>query len=190
MNYFSFALSAVLLFAQPLFSVAQNATIDVQSSSVEWAAGKIVGGDHNGTIGINKGSIVFEDDQIKSGSVALDMTSMANTDLSPEYGAKLMGHLKSVDFFDVASHPMATLVINEASSFKKNKATVQASANIKGITKPLEFEVKRTGSAYEATIEIDRSQFDVRYGSNSFFDNLGDQAIRDIFVMTVHLEVK
>jgi polyisoprenoid-binding protein YceI len=60
------------------------------------------------------------------------MTSMANTDLSPEYGAKLMGHLKSVDFFDVASHPMATLVINEASKFKKNKATVKANATIKG----------------------------------------------------------
>ena len=59
MNYFSFALSAALLLAQPLFSVAQNATIDAESSTVEWAAGKIVGGDHNGTIGINKGSLAY-----------------------------------------------------------------------------------------------------------------------------------
>ncbi len=190
MKHYFFALTAALFLVQPNFSAAQKATIDAQSSTVEWAAGKIVGGDHNGTIGINKGSIVFEGDQIKSGSVALDMTSMANTDLSPEYGAKLMGHLKSPDFFDVASHPTATLVINEGSTFKKNKATVKANATIKGITKPLEFEVTRNGNAYEATIEIDRSQFDVRYGSNSFFNNLGDQAIRDIFVMTVHLEVK
>lgn len=85
---------------------------------------------------------------------------------------------------------MATLVINEASKFEKNKATVKANATIKGITKPLEFEVTRSGNAFEATLEIDRSQFDVRYGSNSFFDNLGDQAVRDIFVMEVHLEVK
>lgn len=190
MKHYSFALATAMFLSQSLFSLAQNATIDAESSTVEWAAGKIVGGDHNGTIAIQKGSLVLEDDQIKSGSVALDMTSMANKDLSPEYGAKLMGHLKSPDFFDVAAHPMATLVINEGSTFKKNKATVKASATIKGITRPLEFEVTREGSAYEATIEIDRSQFDVRYGSNSFFDNLGDQAIRDIFVMTVHLEVK
>ncbi|MDA8606284.1 YceI family protein [Flavobacteriales bacterium] len=190
MKHYSIALVAAFFLIQPFISVAQNSSINVQSSSVEWAAGKIVGGDHNGTIEINKGSLVLEDDRIVSGSVALDMTTMANSDLSPEYGAKLMGHLKSPDFFDVASHPMATLVINEASKFKKNKATIKANATIKGITKPLEFEVTRSGKAFDATIEIDRSQFDVRYGSNSFFDNLGDQAIRDIFVMTVHLEVK
>ena len=128
MKHYSIALVAAFFLIQPFISVAQNSSINVQSSSVEWAAGKIVGGDHNGTIEINKGSLVLEDDRIVSGSVALDMTTMANSDLSPEYGAKLMGHLKSPDFFDVASHPMATLVINEASKFKKNKATIKANA--------------------------------------------------------------
>jgi polyisoprenoid-binding protein YceI len=85
---------------------------------------------------------------------------------------------------------MATLVINEGSKFKMNKSTVKADATIKGITKSLEFEVVRNGNVYEATIEIDRSEFDVRYGSNSFFDNLGDQAIKDVFTMTVHLEIQ
>ena len=190
MNYFSFALSAAFFMVQPFFASSQSSAVNVQSSTVEWSAGKIIGGDHNGTITINKGNLVLEDGRIESGSVAIDMTSMANSDLDPQYGAKLMGHLKSSDFFDVESHPMATLVINEGSKFKMNKSTVKADATIKGITKSLEFEVVRIGNVYDATIEIDRSEFDVRYGSNSFFDNLGDQAIKDVFTMTVHLEIQ
>ena len=38
-----------------------------------------------------------------------------------------------------------------------------------------------------AEIELDRSEFDVKYGSGSFFDGLGDKLIYDDFNLTIEL---
>ena len=38
-------------------------------------------------------------------------------------------------------------------------------------------------------MEVDRSKYDVRFGSTSFFDSLGNKAIDDIFTLTVDLVV-
>ena len=38
-----------------------------------------------------------------------------------------------------------------------------------------------------AEITIDRTKHDIKYGSGSFFDNLGDNMINDDFVLTVNL---
>nr|MDA3843984.1 YceI family protein [Candidatus Kapabacteria bacterium] len=74
--------------------------------------------------------------------------------------------------------------------FKNGKATIKGKITIKGKTKNISFIVKRSGNKYKAKIEIDRSKFDVRYGSDSFFDNLGDKAIDDIFTLDVKLVLK
>ena len=51
----------------------------------------------------------------------------------------------------------------------------------------VKFLVKREGETFKATIEVDRSKYDVRYGSSSFFDNLGDKVIYDVFELEVEL---
>jgi len=38
------------------------------------------------------------------------------------------------------------------------------------------------------TLTIDRSKYDVRFGSNSFFDNLGDKAISNDITFVVTLK--
>jgi len=73
--------------------------------------------------------------------------------------------------------------------FVNNEATVDARLTIKNITHPITFKVKRDGMAYHAEIVVDRSKYDVRYGSGSFFDGLGDKMIYDEFTMTVYIRV-
>ena len=81
------------------------------------------------------------------------------------------------------------MVIAKASSFKNETSTVEANVSIKGITERVTFDVQRDGQALDAILVLDRSKFDVRYGSNSFFDNLGDNAISDEFILNIHLVV-
>jgi polyisoprenoid-binding protein YceI len=118
------------------------------------------------------------------------MTTMTNADLPEGMGNNLMGHLKSDDFFSVRTYPNASLVIASATPFVDGQSTAKATLTIKGVSKQVSFGVSRNGQAYDAELVIDRAQFDVRYGSGSFFDNLGDDAILDEMTFTVHLEAK
>jgi polyisoprenoid-binding protein YceI len=107
---------------------------------------------------------------------------------------RLTGHLKSDDFFGVEKYPTARLVVNESSSFDKGSATVKGDLTIKGITNPIEFKAayqkKDDGSWFFANIVVDRTKYNIRYGSGSFFDNLGDKTIYDEFKLKVSLLVK
>ena len=104
---------------------------------------------------------------------------------------KLVGHLKSDDFFGVETHPTATFVLKSAEKKSGNEYTVKGDLTIKGITKSIEFPatVKVSGNTLEASAEvvIDRSKFDVKYGSGSFFDGLGDKMIYDDFTLDISL---
>lgn len=188
----TFVLSA-LFFGAFIFaagsSAAQTSKVNTETSTITWEGGKLVGGTHNGGISLTEGYLTLRADQIAAGQFTIDMASMTNADLPADVGANLMGHLMSDDFFSVETYPTAQLVIERASAFKQNKASVSGQMTIKGKTQPVTFEVERAGNAYEATIVIDRSKFDVRYGSDSFFDNLGDNVILDEFTVNIHLEL-
>jgi polyisoprenoid-binding protein YceI len=107
---------------------------------------------------------------------------------------KLVGHLKSDDFFGVEKFPTSKLVITESTPFDKGTATVKGTLTIKGVTNPVEFKAayqkKDDGTWFFANIVIDRTKYNVRYGSGSFFDNLGDKTIYDEFKLKVSLVVK
>lgn len=169
---------------------AQKGNIDTDTSNVEWV-GKKIGGQHEGTIKIKSGNLELEGKKIISGNIVIDMTTIVNTDLSDkEYQDKLVGHLNSGDFFGVEKFPTANIVLSKESKFKKNKAQVTGKLTIKGKTENITFDLVKTEGKYIATIDIDRSKFDIRYGSNSFFDNLGDKAIADIFTIKISLVIK
>lgn len=173
--------------------VETNATYQakVDESSVAWTATKVVSGGHSGTVKISEGSLDINGNKLKGGSFTIDMTTIENTDLSGEWKAKLEGHLKSDDFFAVETYQTATLKITSASSKGAGKFDVTADITIKGKTESITFPatVSVDGDQVTATakLTIDRTKFDVRYGSNSFFDNLGDKAISDEFTLDVNL---
>jgi polyisoprenoid-binding protein YceI len=168
---------------------AQKNEVNISKSSVEWL-GKKIGGQHEGNIQLKSGYFELKNDKIVAGNIIIDMTTITNTDQEDqEYNQKLVGHLKSDDFFGVGKYPTAKFVVTNSSKFKNGKATVTGDITIKGKTEPISFEIVKAGKEYSAKIDVDRSEFDVRYGSNSFFDNLGDKVIDDIFTLNIKLVV-
>ena len=178
-------LAAVLLLTYNIS--AQDYTVNTEKSKIHWI-GKKVTGEHDGFIQLKQGKFSVIDDQIKNGQFTIDMNSMTCTDIEDaQYNQKLIGHLKSADFFGVEQFPKAKLVLTKSSKFKNNQCVVQGDLTIKNKTDVVKFLVKRDGQTFKATIEVDRSKYDVRYGSSSFFDNLGDKVIYDVFELDVEL---
>ncbi len=178
----SIALTALFSFG----ALAQESK-SVKTSTVEWKGYKVTGS-HYGTVNLSEGNLIFNGDTLSGGSFTVDMTSLTSTDLEGEWKEKLDGHLKSDDFFGVESHPSASLVFTSVTASSKNSYDVTADLTIKGITNPINFTLGVYGNKANATLKIDRAQYDIKYGSGSFFDNLGDKAIYDEFDLVVDLE--
>ncbi len=160
--------------------------INTNVSSVEWI-GKKVTGQHTGTINIKEGTLLIVDGIISTGKVLIDMNTITNTDMEGEWSQKLIGHLNSADFFDVKNFITSTLEITSVKNIEGNKYTVSANLTIKGIIKPIEFpatiEIKDGKLAAFAEIKIDRTLYDIKYGSGKFFEGLGDKMIEDEFII-------
>ena len=179
--------SVILMSGSAMF--AQKVEVSTEKSSVEWL-GKKVGGQHQGNIQLESGYFELQGDKIVAGNFVVDMTTIVNTDVkSEDTKQKLVGHLKSDDFFGVEKYPSATFEVKQSTKFSNGKATLSGDVTIKGKKESISFEVIRAGKEYTAKVEIDRSKFDVRYGSKSFFNNLGDNAIDDIFTLDIMLVV-
>ena len=187
-------LNVILLSLGLAFSpVETNATYEtnVSESSVVWTATKVVSGGHSGTVKITKGSLDIDGSELKGGSFEIDMTSIANTDLEGKWKAKLEGHLKSDDFFSVDTYKTASLKITNVKSITKGKYDVTADLTVKGktesVTFPAEVSVVDGKATATAKITVDRTKYDVRYGSPSFFDDLGDKAISNEFTLDISI---
>ena len=161
--------------------------VKAEQSKVVWKGYKVAGS-HEGTIALKSGSLAFKEDQLVGGEFVVDMTTLVSTDLEGEYKGKLEGHLKSDDFFGIENHPTAALVFNEVKATGKNAYEVTGDLTIKGKTNPIIFVISVYGSKATASLKIDRSKYDVRYGSASFFDGLKDKVIYDEFDLVVDLE--
>ncbi len=161
--------------------------INIKESKVTWTGEKVTGS-HTGTIDLKSGFFNMEDEKLVGGEFIIDMTSISTTDLSGENKQKLEGHLKSEDFFGVKKHPTAKLVITNVAEKGNSSYGVVANLTIKNITKPVTFDLKMNEDSANTKLTIDRSKYDVRYGSGSFFDNLGDKTIYDNFDLEVNLK--
>lgn len=160
--------------------------IDVEASKIEWV-GKKVTGQHSGTVAIKSGNLEMANGKITGGNFVIDMTSITVTDLSGDMKKKLEGHLHSDDFFGVQSFPTATVNITNAKKLEGNKYDITADLTIKGITHPINFQASVMDNKATADITVDRSKYNVKYGSGSFFDGLGDNLIYDNFNLSVSL---
>lgn len=183
--------SLVLLFAVPTADDAKAVLkVNTTDSKVVWTGEKIAG-THTGTITLSQGDLQMDGNKLTGGSFVIDMTSIVDTDLTGEYKEKLEGHLKSDDFFGVAIYPTSTFKITSVKSTGANKYDVTGDITIKGVTEKISFptEVAINGGKVTATskITVDRSKFNVKFGSKSFFAEIGDKVIYDEFVLDVTL---
>ena len=167
-------------------AVAQTKKIIAEKSKIVWV-GKKVTGQHEGTVNFKEGALIFEGKKLKGGNFVVDMPSLNCTDLQGEYQGKLNGHLKSDDFFGTAKFQTSTLVFKKIADKGNNTYTVVADLTIKGITNPVTFDVVVSGNTAKTNLKIDRTKYDIKYGSGSFFDDLGDKTIYDDFELTVNL---
>ena len=156
-------------------------TLDVNKSIVTWTGSKIVGASHTGVIQVKEGDLIVGEEGPTGGEFVMDMTTIKD-----EKGdATLETHLKSDDFFSVEKFPEAKLVIKDIKSAGADQYDVNADLTIRGITKPITFEATAQNDETEKTLvvtaafQIDRTQWDIKFDSSSFVQNLGDNAIND-----------
>jgi len=171
---------------------AATYTVDTDASTIEWYGERPAGGSESGVVQIAEGQLTFDGSELVAGSMVIDMATIEPTSKTGEMLGMLTGHLKSDDFFGVETYPTANLVIKSATpTGVENQYTVVADLTIKETTDEIEFVtdvVVGDGTlAATADIVVDRSIYDVQYGSGSFFDNLGDDLISDEMQMTVSL---
>jgi polyisoprenoid-binding protein YceI len=175
----------------------ENRTMQVvqSESSVFWKGYK-VGGDHEGFVDIKSGHFEFNSEgKLIGGKFIMDMTTISCTDLSGDMNTRLVNHLKSDDFFDVENHPEAHLEIKRViSRGAPGDYRIVAGLTIKDITEEVRFNIvlEEKGSMKVGSTEmvIDRSKYNVRFGSGTFFSNLGDRTIYDEFDIKVTVAVK
>lgn len=171
---------------------AQTYTADAAKSTLNWKAEKLTGF-HEGTIAIKSGTFKIEKDKVTSGKFVISMSTIVDTDLTDaEYNKKLIGHLSSPDFFDVTKFPEAIFTITQPVDVSKSVAEVHGNLTLKGVSKPLTFKsvVKKEGTSYTFSansIVVDRTVYGIKYGSGSFFSDLGDKVIYDEFTIKLKL---
>ncbi|CAN5435393.1 YceI family protein [soil metagenome] len=168
-----------------------NYSIDTKSTTATWLAKKVTG-EHSGGISISKGNIVSDGKTITGGTFEFDMTSMTCTDITDkEYNGKLMGHLKSDDFFSVEKNPTAKFELTKATLKSGDDYDVTGKLTIKGITNEISFPamIKMDAKTFVtvAKIMVNRTKYDIKYGSASFFEGIGDKAINDEFEININV---
>jgi polyisoprenoid-binding protein YceI len=154
--------------------------IDTKESVVAWT-GSSVHGKHEGYIYISKGELMIENGQLMGGTVEVDMNTIEDGSHRSDNG--LINHLKGPDFFDVKKFPFSKIAITRVESTNNENKTVTGNLTIKGITHPVTFptriEVKSGIVQANGKLVIDRTNWDVRYNSGKFYDNLADKTISD-----------
>ncbi len=171
--------------------------VDPSNSTLEWEGSKPTG-KHHGTINISKGEIHITDGNLVGGSFTIDMNSIVNLDLEDaESNGKLVGHLKSADFFDVEKFPTSTFEITSVQPIDGSSENFNVTGNLTikettaSVTFPVTYKLDETGlNVQSSTFIIDRSVWSVKYGSRKFFDNLKDSYISDEISLKVTINAK
>jgi polyisoprenoid-binding protein YceI len=162
--------------------------LDSAASVLEWI-GRNINNRHFGRIPFRSGDLVIAAGEL-AGEMVLEMGDITNLDLQDEtYRALLVSHLKSADFFDVARYPLATVAIRgwqpiTSATPGTPDHTVQGDLTIKGITRPVTFPATLAPQAdgsikAQATLAIDRTDWNVSYGSGKLFEQLGMHLVHD-----------
>ena len=169
---------------------AADATYNIvqDESSVMWTGREVSTSSHYGTINFTSGQFEIADGLISQGEFLVDMTSITVQDLTGGSKERLEGHLRSDDFFSVESFPTAHLYISSSEVISNGKWMVNGFLTIKDISHPVLFEMVNTEDGWNANLVFDRSKYNVKFRSGTFFENLGDKLIYDDIELKINLK--
>lgn len=169
---------------------AVDATYNIKQdqSSLVWTGREVSTSSHYGTINFSSGQFEIADGLISQGEFFVDMTSITVQDLTGGSKERLEGHLRSDDFFSVESFPTAHLYISSSEVISNGKWMVNGFLTIKDISHPVLFEMANTADGWNASLVFDRSKYNVKFRSGTFFENLGDKLIYDDIELKINLK--
>jgi hypothetical protein len=171
------------------FIQAQRLNADLEQSNIRWYGQELTGKTHFGDLSFKAAQIELQDGVITGGIFIVDMMSLSVEDLSGPGKTKLEGHLRSDDFFSVERNPEAKLKINQKAKLESNEQKLHGELEIKGIQHPIDFTMTLgENNLALAQLTFDRSKYNIRFRSGSFFENLGDKLIIDDIRLEVSLK--
>ena len=172
------------------FSFSQN-QVNLEESSVKWTGVQLSGKKHYGTLTFESADLSFSDEKLVGGNFVVDMTTLSVDDLTGRGKKSLEGHLKSSDFFSVNDFNFSELKLNAVDMVSENEYSAEGDLTIKGYTHEAKVSFQKEGGSknMKAKLVFDRSKYNVRYGSGSFFENLGDKLILDDIELEVTLVI-
>lgn len=164
--------------------------IDVENSRLEWI-GRNLNNRHFGRIAIQRGELVIVEGKPSAGSIVLDMTTLSNLDLQdPAWHDMLLRHLRSDDFFAVERFPTASFsltgwAVQAGASPEAPNGIATGDLTIRDVSRPISFPAivapQQDGSIKaHAAFDIDRTLWDVSYGSCKLFERLGMHLVHDM----------
>ena len=162
--------------------------INLEASSLVWTGREVSTSSHYGSINFISGQFEVSAGIISQGEFFVDMTSINVQDLEGGSKERLEGHLRSDDFFSVDSFPSAHLYISSSELIENGKWTVNGFLTIKDISHPILFEMANTQDGWTANLVFDRSKYNVKFRSGTFFENLGDKLIYDDIELAINLK--
>ena len=167
----------------------QKFNIVSTQSSIDWVGRKVTGA-HNGTIAVKEGELIVNDNKLIGGKVIVDVATIKVLDVTdPTTNAQFAGHLASDDFFSTEKYPEATLEITSVSG-----QHIVGNLTIKDISHPVSFDaaVNINHDILIATgkLVIDRTKYEMKFRSGSFFKNLGDTLIYNDFELHLTITAK
>ena len=182
-----FILIFIILFISEI-TFSQERTINIEDSFIKWTGKELTTKSHFGKLLLSEGNIKIDEDNV-SGEVIVNMESLLVEDLQGEWGKKLEGHLKSPDFFSVVKFKESSLKTVSSIKISDNNFKVDGILTIKDISHPITFDLSINENILSANLVFDRSKYDVRFRSGSFFENLGDKLILDDIELEVILQL-
>lgn len=174
--------------------------IDVEKSSLEWI-GRNLNNRHLGRIAIKEGTLFIQGGRLSGGSIVLDMDTISNLDLQdPAWRDMLHRHLKSDDFFAVERFPTASFRLTgweaaEGASPEAPNGHASGELTIRDVTRPVSFPAivapqADGGIKAHAAFDIDRTLWNVCYGSGKLFERLGMHLVHDIISLELFISAR
>lgn len=167
-----------------------NYSLDTSASTLGWEASRLAAAPHIGTVGLQSGSLFQTNGEFTGGEFVIDMSQITEEKNSERF----LTHIKGEDFFGVEQYPTSKLTLTSVTKKEANQYELTGDLTIRDQTHPITFNaqmVENEGNINATSeFEIDRTKWGIIYDSGSFFQQLGDKAIKNEITYRLNLTFK